>query len=174
MAFSKDLTKPVKESFTEEEDTKVVALTEDDVGMMWHADRGENGFSETADEVKGFFDYIPRRVLFPWLQGAAKVVNKLSDRVTALASRTVKQVSMSENKLQFVFEDGTTFESESLKGDTGPQGPQGETGATGATGAAGPAGADGRTPVKGTDYWTEEDKAEIKAYVDEAILGGEW
>lgn len=35
----------------------------------------------------------------------------------------------------------------------------------------GPAGA---TPVRGTDYWTEADKAEIKGYVDEAILGGEW
>ena len=33
---------------------------------------------------------------------------------------------------------------------------------------------EGYTPVRGTDYWTEEDKAEIKAYVDEAILGGEW
>lgn len=33
---------------------------------------------------------------------------------------------------------------------------------------------DGRTPVKGADYWTEEDKAEIKAWVDEAILGGAW
>ena len=32
----------------------------------------------------------------------------------------------------------------------------------------------GNTPVKGTDYWTEEDKEEIKAYVDEAILGGAW
>ena len=30
----------------------------------------------------------------------------------------------------------------------------------------------GYTPVRGTDYWTDEDKAEIKAYVDEAILGG--
>jgi len=30
------------------------------------------------------------------------------------------------------------------------------------------------TPQRGTDYWTEEDKAEIKSYVDEAILGGEW
>jgi NDP-sugar pyrophosphorylase family protein len=30
------------------------------------------------------------------------------------------------------------------------------------------------TPVKGTDYWTETDIAEIKAYVDEAILGGAW
>ena len=35
------------------------------------------------------------------------------------------------------------------KGDTGPQGPQGEPGA------------DGYTPVKGTDYWTAADKAEI-------------
>lgn len=38
----------------------------------------------------------------------------------------------------------------------------------------GPPGEDGYSPVRGTDYWTEEDKAEIKAYVDEAILGGEW
>lgn len=29
-------------------------------------------------------------------------------------------------------------------------------------------------PVKGVDYWTDEDKAEIKTYVDEAILGGKW
>lgn len=35
----------------------------------------------------------------------------------------------------------------------------------------GPAGV---TPVKGEDYWTEADIAEIKSYVDEAILGGVW
>lgn len=74
-------------------------------------------------------------------------------------------------------------------GATGPQGPQGiqgekgekgDTGATGATGPKGdtgeqgPAGAKGDTPVRGKDYWTETDKAEIKSYVDEAILGGVW
>ena len=32
----------------------------------------------------------------------------------------------------------------------------------------------GKAPVRGTDYWTEADKAEIKSYVDEAILGGSW
>lgn len=32
----------------------------------------------------------------------------------------------------------------------------------------------GYTPKRGTDYWTDDDKAEIKSYVDEAILGGEW
>ncbi|MEE0896309.1 MAG: hypothetical protein U0L88_01595 [Acutalibacteraceae bacterium] len=35
-------------------------------------------------------------------------------------------------------------------------------------------GEDGYTPVKGVDYWTDADKAEIKSYVDEAILGGAW
>lgn len=56
------------------------------------------------------------------------------------------------------------------KGDTGPTGPQGpqgeqgpagETGPRGPQGEAGPAGADGHTPVKGTDYWTAADQAEI-------------
>jgi hypothetical protein len=44
----------------------------------------------------------------------------------------------------------------------------------GEDGVDGKPGADGYTPVKGTDYWTEADKAEIKSYVDEAILGGAW
>lgn len=44
----------------------------------------------------------------------------------------------------------------------------------GAAGAAGKDGAAGYTPVRGTDYWTAADIAEIKGYVDEAILGGEW
>lgn len=35
-------------------------------------------------------------------------------------------------------------------------------------------GKDGYTPQKGVDYWTDADKAEIKSYVDEAILGGAW
>ena len=41
------------------------------------------------------------------------------------------------------------------KGDQGEQGPKGDTGATGAEGPA------GKTPVKGTDYFTEADKQEI-------------
>jgi len=35
-------------------------------------------------------------------------------------------------------------------------------------------GEDGATPVRGTDYWTAADIAEIKSYVDDAILGGSW
>ena len=32
-------------------------------------------------------------------------------------------------------------------------------------------GTDGYTPVKGTDYWTTEDKAEIQSYIDSQIGG---
>ena len=59
-------------------------------------------------------------------------------------------------------------------GERGPQGEQGPQGMQGEKGETGPAGPAGYTPQRGTDYWTDEDKAEIKAYVDEAILGGAW
>lgn len=61
--------------------------------------------------------------------------------------------------------------SANLKGDKGERG---EPGADGEKGADGAQGADGYTPVRGTDYWTDTDKEEIKAYVDEAILNGAW
>ena len=48
----------------------------------------------------------------------------------------------------------------------GPQGPEGPRGPQGEPGR------DGHTPVKGTDYWTETDKAEIVADVIAAIPGG--
>lgn len=41
-------------------------------------------------------------------------------------------------------------------------------------GKDGEPGEDGKTPERGIDYWTEQDKNEIKNYVEEAILGGEW
>ena len=49
---------------------------------------------------------------------------------------------------------------------TNIKGPKGDTGASGADGAPGPkgdTGAAGYTPVKGKDYWTETDKAEIES-----------
>jgi hypothetical protein len=51
---------------------------------------------------------------------------------------------------------GTWTKSMKLKGDTGEKGTP------------------GYTPERGVDYWTDEDKETIKAYVDEAILNGEW
>ena len=41
-------------------------------------------------------------------------------------------------------------------------------------GAKGENGSAGYSPIRGVDYWNDEDKEEIKTYVDEAVLGGEW
>lgn len=46
-------------------------------------------------------------------------------------------------------------------GPQGPKGDKGDKGDRGQQGHAGPAGADGRTPVKGEDYFTPEDVEEI-------------
>ena len=51
---------------------------------------------------------------------------------------------------------------------------KGEKGDKGDAGANGSNGKDGYSPVRGTDYWTEADKNEIKSYVDQAILNGAW
>lgn len=61
-----------------------------------------------------------------------------------------------------------------VKGDPGADGKDGAPGKDGTPGKDGAPGADGYTPVRGTDYWTAADIAEIKGYVDTAILGGAW
>lgn len=55
------------------------------------------------------------------------------------------------------------------KGDTGAQGPAGKDGAQGPAGADGKNGTDGKTPIRGTDYWTEADIAAINAYIDAKV-----
>lgn len=63
--------------------------------------------------------------------------------------------------------NGTTLTVTSASGTSSAnlQGPKGDTGSPGAA---------GYTPVRGTDYWTAADIAEIKGYVDSAILNGSW
>ena len=60
---------------------------------------------------------------------------------------------------------GATDTGKPSRGATGPQGPKGETGA------------DGKTPVKGADYFTAEDKAELVSDVLAALptwMGGSY
>lgn len=40
--------------------------------------------------------------------------------------------------------------------------------------ARGPAGKDGKSPIRGQDYWTRDDRDAIKRWVDHAILNGKW
>lgn len=62
--------------------------------------------------------------------------------------------------------------SADLKGDTGPKGDPGTAGKDGQAGKDGAAGKDGYTPVRGKDYWTDADIAEIKKYIDENAGSG--
>lgn len=59
-----------------------------------------------------------------------------------------------------------------LAGDVNPAGAvSGDLSAAyGTRGLQGPKGDPGHTPVLGVDYWTEEDRAAIKAYIDENRL----
>lgn len=61
------------------------------------------------------------------------------------------------------------------QGEQGAKGDSGEKGDKGDPGTPGKNGTDGHTPVKGTDYWTAADKAEIVAEVVSALpkYGGE-
>ena len=54
-------------------------------------------------------------------------------------------------------------------GPEGPQGPKGEQGPQGEPGATGPQGPAGKTPVKGTDYFTAADKIEIAQAAAELV-----
>ena len=71
-----------------------------------------------------------------------------------------------EKGAAFVYSDFTSEQLELLKG---PKGDKGDTGAKGEQGIQGIKGDAGHTPVRGTDYWTEEDKAEIFADVQAEV-----
>ena len=61
-------------------------------------------------------------------------------------------------------------------GNPGPAGQAGEKGERGERGETGPSGADGKTPVRGIDYWTDSDKAEILSASTKppVIKNGNW
>lgn len=59
-------------------------------------------------------------------------------------------------------------EAGEFDGAPGPQGEPGRDGKDGAPGEKGDPGEPGRTPVRGVDYWTEEDRAPIEAATEAA------
>lgn len=76
--------------------------------------------------------------------------------------------SLTEEDVQRIVTEYVAANKDELKGDKGDKG---DTGAPGADGNDGAAGADGYTPVRGTDYWTADDIAEIQSYIDSQIGG---
>ena len=74
----------------------------------------------------------------------------------------IKSTTMNNDyTLTIKFTDGTSYTTPSIRGEKGDTGSKGAKGEKGDQGEQGPAGADGYTPVKGTDYFTDEDKEEM-------------
>lgn len=69
----------------------------------------------------------------------------------------------------YIGDDDTGKPSRGEQGAKGDKGDAGADGKNGIDGVNGKDGADGHTPVKGTDYWTASDKAEIVAEVVSAL-----
>lgn len=40
--------------------------------------------------------------------------------------------------------------------------------------ARGPAGKDGKSPIRGQDYWTQADQDAIKQWIEDTIWKGKW
>lgn len=109
----------------------------------------------------------------------ADTLNAIQDeliRVGGLLGKDIQSATIDNSgHLILTLTDGTTLDAgvakgaQGEKGATGPAGPQGPKGDTGDTGPQGPA---GHTPVKGTDYWTAADKAEMVADVLAALPDG--
>ena len=53
-----------------------------------------------------------------------------------------------------------------IQGPAGPQGEKGEPGATGPQGPKGDKGDPGLSPVRGQDYWTDDDVSEMEEHID--------
>ena len=145
---------------------------------------GGTGGASTAEDIS----YTNTQL--PTVENVKTALDALVPKSHAHTNRAVlDKLSVSNGKLQY---NGSDV---GLKGDTGAQGIQGEKGEKGdkgdqgepgSTGAAGPqgpkgdkgdkgdtgpAGANGYTPVKGTDYFTEADKTELVATVIESLGG---
>jgi len=69
----------------------------------------------------------------------------------------------------FTYDKFTTEQLEKLRGPQGKQGIQGEQGLTGDKGDKGDDGASGYTPIKGIDYFTDNEIAEIKNNLQEEV-----
>lgn len=108
------------------------------------------------------------------MRANGKIVHYVTDEEVAAWDAKQNALIAGDN-VQIV---GNVISTTVAKGDKGDPGEKGDAGAPGAkgdkgdTGAQGAPGADGHTPVKGTDYWTAADKAEIVADVIAALPDG--
>ena len=99
--------------------------------------------------------------------GSGTAPDPIADFV-AEANEALAELEAAEVHGPVIGEDGYWYTwskdaGEYVKTDTKAQGEDGQQGPAGKDGADGAPGQDGHTPVKGTDYWTQQDQADIVA-----------
>lgn len=131
----------ISKAHTHENKAVLDKFSETDGKPTYNGDAlGGGGVASTAEDVSYTNTQLPN------VKNVKTALDELVlDSHTHDNKDTLDKLSVAGGKLQY---DGSDV---GLKGDTGATGPQGEPGA------------DGYTPVKGTDYWTATDKAEIVA-----------
>ena len=102
-----------------------------------------------------------QKVTFEWTGTSG---TKQTSEMTVKNGVSVTGISDKGNGIfTLLLSDGSeTSAVQTIKGDKGDKGNPGDKGKPGA---------DGYTPVKGTDYWTNEDISEIQSYIDNQIGG---
>lgn len=100
-------------------------------------------------------------------EGISADAKAVGDKITELNNSISAKASI-EDMTNYIEEN-----KEDLKGDKGDKGDTGEKGQDGKNGANGTNGVDGKTPVKGTDYYTEADKQEMVSLVLAALPSSE-
>lgn len=119
--------------------------------------------------------------------------NQLVDKVNSIASWDVEGVEEITEKVNSLMDvdvsaskdgtvttvtvtgkDGVPHSVEILDGKDGTNGKDGSPGADGEKGDKGDKGDPGTTPVKGTDYWTTADKAEMVQDTKTALTAETW
>lgn len=97
--------------------------------------------------------------------------------IRSVTQEVVSEESGGENVVAVELTDSSSYRFTVRNGKQGEKGDAGLPGAKGDKGDKGDAGkdgTDGKTPVRGTDYWTDSDIASMKSYLETVILNGEW
>ena len=98
------------------------------------------------------------------------IVGAKGDTGASIQNIVFKESNDTGNVYTIHLSDGTSYD---FTAPAGKDGSNGSNGKDGTDGSDGKDGADGKTPVKGTDYWTEEDKTEMVNAVLAALPAAE-
>lgn len=125
---------------------------------MSRLDRGENPTPMTYSEIN---DQLEEEAVDVYLclfdLGLVPNPNTMYDKCKRFRERVEEMESQEDSDEENPYVRPVYCERVGLKGDPGPIGPMG------------PKGDSGRTPVKGEDYWTKEDREEINNYIIDQI-----